>query len=126
MGTWRQHIKDLEEEFLYRKVMYNGTAYTVMEIDSNGAILIDMENEHGDYTAVYDEIEARKNLIHTLDEIDGPAEYIPDDTDETFGYMRIGGRLFPVSLSLNPGIPDELCNSIEIDGTLYRFDAMNY
>ena len=126
MGTWAQHIKDLKDEFLYKNIMYNGTVYTVEDIDSNGAILIDMPNEHNDTTAVYDEVEARKNLIHTLDEVDGPAEYIPDETGDTFGQMKINGRLFPVCLSLNPGIPDALCNSIEIDGTIYRFDVMEY
>lgn len=126
MSTWQEHLKALKDEFLYKYIMYNGTVYTVEEIDSNGVILIDMLNEHGDYTAVYDEIEAGKHLIHTLDEIDGTIEYIPDYDGDTFGQMKINGRLYPVALSLNSGIPDALCNSIEIDGTTYRFDVMNY
>lgn len=125
MSTWAEHLKALRDEFLYNDIMYNGTVYTVEDIDANGCIHIQMDGNE-DTTAVYDEIEARKNLIHTLDEIDGPAKYIPDYDGDTFGQMRVNGTLYPVCLSLNPGIPDALCNSIEIDGTIYRFDAMQY
>ena len=124
MSTWQEHLKALRHEFLYTEIMYNGTVYTVEEIDSNG--MIHIGEYEGETVAVYDEVEARKNLIHTLDEIDGPAEYIPDYDGDTFGQMKINGRLYPVALSLNPGIPDALCNSIEIDGTTYRFDVMRY
>lgn len=124
MSTWTEHLKALRDEFLYNEIMYNGTVYTVEDIDANGCIHIG--EYEGETVAVYDEIEARKHLIHTLDEIDGPAEYIPDYDGDTFGQMRVNGKLYPVCLSLNPGIPDALCNSIEIDGTIYRFDAMQY
>jgi len=75
--TWSEHLHELRMEFLGAMVMYNGTAYDVEDVDTNGCIHIQMDG--------------------------------------------VNGTLYPVSLSLNPGIPDALCNSIEIDGTIYRF-----
>lgn len=124
MGTWQEHLKALKDEFLFKEMLYNGTVYTVEEIDSNG--MIHIAEYEGETVAVYDEVEARKNLIHTLDEIDGSIEYIPDYDGDTFGQMRVNGTLYPVYLSLSAEMPDAYSNSIEIDGTVYRFDAMDY
>ena len=43
--------------------------------------------------------------------------------DDTFGHLYIDGKIYPVYLSVSANIPDDLCNSVVIDGKRYRFSA---
>ena len=61
--TWKQRILTLKAEFTGRKIEYLGCVYTVIDVDYNGAILIDLKANHTMTTAVYFEAEARKHLI---------------------------------------------------------------
>jgi len=50
------------------------------------------------------------------------AEFIPDETGETFGGLNIAGNLYPVKMTLDIDIPDDLCSFVTIGGTNYHFD----
>lgn len=45
--------------------------------------------------------------------------------DKSFGHLYINGRVYPVRLSLSINIPDNLCNSVIINGRTYRFCVEN-
>lgn len=62
--TWKQHIENLKAEFIGRKVRYNGSVYTIVHVDYNGCIHIDMPSVHNNTTAVwYMPHEARKAFV---------------------------------------------------------------
>ena len=50
------------------------------------------------------------------------AEYIPDETGETFGGLNIAGTVYSIYMTLDIDIPDDLCNFVTIGGTNYHFD----
>lgn len=62
-GSWKAYIESLQAEFLGRKVLYQGSPYTIAKVDYNGVIHIDRPTDHNTTTAVYEPHEARKNLI---------------------------------------------------------------
>lgn len=64
-----------------------------------------------------------KILANYLNENNLTAKYIIDESGETFGQIEINGQRYNVALTLNPNIPDTLCNSVTINGTKYHFSA---
>lgn len=67
-----------------------------------------------------------KTLEEYLDANGLTALYIMDETGKTFGEMKIDGIRYPVGLSLSLDIPDDLCNSIVIDGIRYHFSVYDF
>ena len=49
---WRDHIEALRRHWRDRKVEYEGTVYTVIDVDYNGALLIDKPAQFTATTAV--------------------------------------------------------------------------
>lgn len=52
MGTYRQYIDNRREKWIGRRVMYDGEIYNVVDVDHNGALLIDKKAQFTDTTAV--------------------------------------------------------------------------
>lgn len=50
--TWKEHIEEMRKEWTGRKVKYQGNAHTVMDVDYNGALLIDRETIYNKTTAI--------------------------------------------------------------------------
>ena len=49
----KQYILRLKSQWIGKKVIYlDGEIYTVVDIDSNGALMIDRKNQYNDTTAV--------------------------------------------------------------------------
>lgn len=49
----REHCLKLESLYVNRKVRYQGEVYTVLRVDSNGALLIDKPDQFKKDTAVW-------------------------------------------------------------------------
>ena len=62
-GSWRAYIEALKEEFVGKKVRYNGQIHTIEKVDYNGIIHIDLPTEYNWTSAVYEPYEARKALV---------------------------------------------------------------
>ena len=62
-----------------------------------------------------------KTLADYLIDNDLTAHYIKDESGETFGQIEINEKRYNVSLTLNPNIPDDLCNIVRINGKEYHF-----
>jgi len=60
---YKDWIKALEDEFLGKKVMYDGDVYVIVKVDYNGLIHINKPSEHNDTTAVYEPHEARRAIV---------------------------------------------------------------
>lgn len=61
--SWAEHIKRLREEWIGKKVMYQGNVHTIVDVDYNGILHIDLPSAHNDTTAVFLESEAKEALI---------------------------------------------------------------
>ena len=60
---YKDWIKALENEFVGKKVQYEGAVYVIEKVDYNGFIHINKPSEYCDTTAVYEPYEARKALV---------------------------------------------------------------
>lgn len=49
---WKDHIAQLRVEWNGRKVIYQGEQHTVVDVDYNGALLIDRETMYNKTTAI--------------------------------------------------------------------------
>lgn len=52
MGTYREWIEKLKEQWIGKKVIFENEQYTVVDVDCNGALLIDKKARMTDTTAV--------------------------------------------------------------------------
>lgn len=52
MGTWREYINKLKQEWTGKSVIYENKKYNVVDVDYNGFLLIDKKAIHTDTTAV--------------------------------------------------------------------------
>jgi hypothetical protein len=50
--TWKNYIKELENKYLGTKAYWNGELYTIVKVDYNGVLHIDLPNAYNDTTAV--------------------------------------------------------------------------
>lgn len=50
--TWAEYIAKLRAEWNGRKVIYQGEQHTVVDVDYNGALLIDRETMYNKTTAI--------------------------------------------------------------------------
>lgn len=52
MGSYKQYIELKKSEWIGKKVVYDGELYNVVDVDYNGALMIDMPARFTDTTAV--------------------------------------------------------------------------
>lgn len=52
MGTYREWIESLKNEWVGKAVLYEGEKYNVVGVDYNGFLLIDKKAKHTETTAV--------------------------------------------------------------------------
>lgn len=58
-GSWMNYVKELKHEWLGKKIIFRGRAYTVVDVDMNAALLIDAPHTYCDsYTSETTAIEA--------------------------------------------------------------------
>ena len=50
--TYKEYIAGLRRNWIGQRVKYQGEFYTVMDVDYNGALLINLKNIYNDTTAV--------------------------------------------------------------------------
>lgn len=50
--TYREYIEDLKREWIGRRLWYKGHAHTVVDVDYNGSLMIDLPTEHNTTTAL--------------------------------------------------------------------------
>jgi hypothetical protein len=63
MSTWKEHIERLKRDWIGKKVMYGDRVHTIVDVDINGILHIDLPSEHNMTTAVFDEIDVKEALI---------------------------------------------------------------
>lgn len=63
MSTWKEHIERLKRDWIGKKVMYRDRVHTIVDVDYNGILHIDLPSEHNMTTAVFDEIDVKEALI---------------------------------------------------------------
>ena len=51
-NTWKEHIAELRQEWTGKLVKYQGAIYTVLDVDYNGALLINRETIYNSTTAI--------------------------------------------------------------------------
>lgn len=52
MGTWKEYIERLKKEWVGKSVLFENKKYNVVDVDYNGALLIDRKARYTDTTAV--------------------------------------------------------------------------
>ena len=52
--TYREWIEDLKREWIGRRIWYKGHVHTIVDIDYNGSLMIDLPTEHNATTALCD------------------------------------------------------------------------
>ncbi len=52
MGTYREWIEKLKDQWIGKKVIFENEQYTVVDVDYNGVLLIDKKARMTDTTAV--------------------------------------------------------------------------
>lgn len=60
MGSYREMIESLKEKWIGKKVEYEGSVYTVVDVDYNAMIIIDKPAKFTRTTAVDDAINPTK------------------------------------------------------------------
>lgn len=60
---YKDWINALEDEFVGKKVKYEGDVYRIEKVDYNGFIHINKASEHNNTTAVYEPHQARQFLV---------------------------------------------------------------
>ena len=67
-----------------------------------------------------------KKLSDYLTDNNLTAHYIKDESGDTFGQVEINGNRYDVALTLDPNIPDNLCNIVRIKGKKYHFNIDDF
>ena len=52
MSTWKDYIEHRKNKYIGRKVLFDNNIYTIVDVDYNGAFLIDKSARFTDTTAV--------------------------------------------------------------------------
>lgn len=60
---YKDYIKNLKTTFIGGKVIYNDKIHTIVDVDYNGMIHIDLPSEHNNTTAVFTPSTARKVIV---------------------------------------------------------------
>lgn len=61
MGTWKEYIEEMKKKWIGQKVQFENVSYNVVDVDMNGALLIDKQTYYCEsYTSKTTAIEAWK------------------------------------------------------------------
>ena len=60
--TWKEYVKELEKKYVGVKAYWNGKLYTIVKIDYNGVLHIDLPNEYNQTTAVGTYIDVKGDI----------------------------------------------------------------
>lgn len=52
MGTWKNYIEHRKEEYIGKRVIFENNIYSIVDVDYNGAFLIDKPARYTSTTAV--------------------------------------------------------------------------
>jgi len=52
MGTWKEFIENMKNQWIGRKVFYKGNYHKVVDVDYNGMLLIDLQAQFTETTAI--------------------------------------------------------------------------
>lgn len=63
---YKDYIEHIKTMFIGKNVIYNDRIHTVVDVDYNGMIHIDLPSEHNDTTAVYTPSTAMKALVQNV------------------------------------------------------------
>ena len=55
MSAWKDYIEHRKKKYIGRKVLFDNNIYTIVDVDYNGAFLIDKSARFTDTTAVRSE-----------------------------------------------------------------------
>ena len=61
--SWSEYIEKLRKEYIGRKVRYQGRIHTIVDVDYNGILHIDLPTEHNETSAVFDSYDVKEALI---------------------------------------------------------------
>lgn len=53
METWKEYIERLKNEWVSKKVVFEGAVYTVVDVDYNGVLMIDKKGKYTETTAAF-------------------------------------------------------------------------
>jgi len=78
--TWKDYLAVLNEKWVGNRVMFDGQIYTVVDIDSNGALMIDKPSQFNKTTAIGEEMvqQAGKKVVTRKDYCPGMSFHCPD------------------------------------------------
>lgn len=63
---YKDYIESLKTTFIGKKVIYKDKIHTIVDVDYNGMVHIDLPSEHNNTTAVYIPSTAKKALLHNV------------------------------------------------------------
>lgn len=52
MKTWKEYIEGLKNEWVGKKVVFEGAVYTIVDVDYNGVLMINKKGKYTETTAV--------------------------------------------------------------------------
>lgn len=53
METWKEYIEELKNEWVGKKVVFEGAVYTVVDVDYNGVLMINKKGKYTETTAAF-------------------------------------------------------------------------
>lgn len=53
MKTWKEYIEGLKNEWVGKKVVFEGAVYTVVDVDYNGVLMINKKGKYTETTAAF-------------------------------------------------------------------------
>lgn len=61
--TWKDYIRELKKKWLGKQVRFEGSIYTVVDVDCNGVLHINRPTEHNKTTAAFLPNEAQEATV---------------------------------------------------------------
>lgn len=52
MTSYHEYLRSMYTKYIWARVRYNGRLYSVIDVDYNGMLLIDIPSDHAETTAV--------------------------------------------------------------------------
>ena len=52
MSSYQEYLRSMYAKYIGAQVRYNGRLYKVIDVDYNGMLLIDIQSDHAETTAV--------------------------------------------------------------------------
>ena len=52
MNTWKEYIENMKKQWIGKKVFFKGNYHTVVDVDYNGGLLIDLPTQFNETNAI--------------------------------------------------------------------------